>query len=117
MKLSKILKKSVKKPLVAILVERASFFFLIMSLLAAGLYILGNFNGFTDGTQRLLLRVISATGICLFLFGAVGLILDLFMIFRVKLTYAGGFVLYAIVGGIGAVITVAAIFIQTLAVG
>jgi hypothetical protein len=117
LKSSKLLKREAEKPLIVLLVERTSFFFLIMSFLSAGLYIHGNFNGFMDRTQVLLLRVAVATGICLFLFGTVGLILDLFMIFRIKLTYAGGFVLYAVISGIGAVIATAALIVLTLAIG
>jgi hypothetical protein len=88
-----------------------------MSFLTMGLYISGNFNDFMDVTQRLLLRTAGTTGVCLFFFVTIGVILDLFMIFHMKLTYAVGFIFYVIVGGIGALITLTTLFIQTLTVG
>ncbi|MDR0644739.1 MAG: hypothetical protein LBG05_07510 [Treponema sp.] len=112
-----IFKKPVKKPLAIIFVERMVFFLSIMILLTMGLYIRGNFNDFTDATQRLLLHIAGITGICLVFSGAIGVILDLFMILHLKLTYTGSIVLYIIAGSIGATSTAAALFIQTLTVG
>jgi hypothetical protein len=110
----RILKKPEKKPLVVVLVGRMAFFFFVMSFLTIGLYIRGNFSDFTDGTQRLLLHIAGAEGVCLFFWGIVGVLLDIFMILRMKLTYVGAFVLYVIASGLGAGITLAALSIQTL---
>jgi hypothetical protein len=103
-----------QKPLLVILVKRVVFFFLCLCALAMLLYVLGNFQGFMDSTQTILLRISIATGILLGLGCIYGILLSAWMLFHKELSYAGSILLYLALGVFGAAMAVAAQFILVI---
>jgi hypothetical protein len=88
--------RPVKKPVIIILIKKASFFLVAMCSLALLLYLLGNIQGFMDKTERILLRATAAAGICLAFSSLAGIFFTFLMFLSGKFRYIGGVVAYAL---------------------
>ena len=108
------IQKPKQRPLLVILIRRAVCFFLCICALAMLLYVVGNFQGFMDSTQAILLRISTAMGIFLVLCCIYGILLDVWMLFHKEFVYAGGIPLYLVLGVFGAVMAAVAQFILVI---
>jgi hypothetical protein len=73
-----------RKPLGAILIKRAVFFFLALCFLTLFLYAIGTGHEFMDTTQLLLLRLSMITGFFLAAASIYGFFLQLWLVFHEK---------------------------------
>ena len=70
--------------ILAIVINRISILFFIMSVITGFIYLLGSNQGFMDQTQFFLLRAVTVLGILLLISSVFGLVINLFIFVIVK---------------------------------
>jgi hypothetical protein len=107
-----------KKPIIAIMVKRATLFFFFLSVVAAYLYGIGTAQEFMDRTQLMLLRLSVVLGLCLAVGSAYGIVLNVWFGFhRKKYRVLGSSGLYLFLGIFGSAMAILAAFIIVAAGG
>ena len=106
-----------KKSILAILIKWTVSFFFGLCVFTMFLYGIGNYQGFMDNTQLMLLNGAVILGLILGLFSFYGFILDIWFMLRGSLRYIGGIGLYIILSLFGILIAALAAFIIVLTGG